>query len=198
MPKVSDAHRRARREEILAAALRAFTAKGYQRTSMADVLAESGLSTGAIYAHFAGGKRELFVAVARTTLLRRNEELVAASSGVEPPSPGEILRIVLGGVLRDGIEPRILLQLWSEATIEPEILEMVHEAIGVVRTSFRAALERWFVQHPEYAPDGPEAAAERILPVLLGLGQGFMVQHSLFDGFDAEAYLDAATAVLPS
>lgn len=197
MPKVSDAHRQARREEILAAALRAFSAKGYQRTSMADVLAESGLSTGAIYAHFAG-KQELFVAVARNTLLRRNDEIVAAGAGGTPPAPGEILRIVVHGLLREGLEPRILLQFWSEATIEPEIREMVGEAIAVSQASFETALVRWFTQHPEHAPDGPEAAAGRLLPVLFALGQGFMVQYSIMDGFDGEAYLTAAGAVLPS
>ncbi|GAB3157545.1 hypothetical protein GCM10027059_00760 [Myceligenerans halotolerans] len=197
MPKVSDAHRQARREEILAAALRAFAAKGYQRTSMADVLAESGLSTGAIYAHFAG-KRELFVAVARNTLLRRNDEVVAAGAAGDPPAPAEILRIVVHGVLREGLDPRVLLQFWSEATIEPEIREMVREAVAVIRTSFEEALVRWFARHPEHAPDGPQAAAGRLLPVLLALGQGFMVQYSIMDGFDGEAYLDAAAAVLPS
>lgn len=197
MPKVSDAHRQARREEIVAAALRAFTAKGYQRTSMADVLAESGLSTGAVYAHFAG-KRELFVAVARSTLLRRNDELVAAAAGGDVPPPSEVLRIVLDGVRREGVSPGILLQFWGEATVEPEIRDMVQEAIDVIRSAFAAALERWFAQHPEHAPDGPGAAAERLLPVLLALGQGFMVQYSLFDGFDPDAYLDSASAVLPA
>src|SRR5689334_7006825 len=39
MPKVSEAHREARREEIVAAATRAFLAKGFARTSMAEVIA---------------------------------------------------------------------------------------------------------------------------------------------------------------
>ncbi|MBL0886499.1 TetR/AcrR family transcriptional regulator [Myceligenerans indicum] len=197
MPKVSDAYRQARKEEILAAALRAFSAKGYQRTSMADILAESGLSTGAVYAHF-GGKRELFVAVARSTLLRRNDELVAAGVRGEPPAPAQILRVVVHGGLRDGLDPRVLLQFWAEATTEPEIRDMVREAMAFVTGAFEDALERWFARHPGHAPEGARAAARRLLPVLLALGQGFMVQYSVLDDFDPEAYLDAATSVLPA
>lgn len=48
---------RGRREEIIAAAIRAFSTKGFSRASMADVIAESGRSAGAIYGHFSG-KRE--------------------------------------------------------------------------------------------------------------------------------------------
>ena len=53
MPKVTDEYRIAKREEIADAALRAFRRKGFQGASMADIIAESGLSAGAIYGHFA-------------------------------------------------------------------------------------------------------------------------------------------------
>ena len=78
MPKVTEAHRTARRDEIIGAALRCFAAKGYQRTSMADVIEESGLSAGAIYGYFAG-KQELFAAVAGRVLEARQGELEAAA-----------------------------------------------------------------------------------------------------------------------
>ena len=73
MPKVTAAYREARRDEIIDAALRAFAAKGFQGTSMADVIAEAGLSAGAIYGHFAG-KKELFAAVAGRVLDSRSNE----------------------------------------------------------------------------------------------------------------------------
>ena len=49
MPKVSQEHRDARRAQILRAAAACFERKGYQRTTMADIIRESGLSAGAIY-----------------------------------------------------------------------------------------------------------------------------------------------------
>ncbi|MGH3359366.1 MAG: TetR family transcriptional regulator, partial [Nocardioidaceae bacterium] len=49
MPKVSDAHRAARREQILDAAMSRFAVNGFQATGMADVIATAGLSAGAVY-----------------------------------------------------------------------------------------------------------------------------------------------------
>ena len=42
------------RESILLAALRLFSRKGYEGTSMRDIAAEVGITQGAIYKHFAG------------------------------------------------------------------------------------------------------------------------------------------------
>ena len=74
MPKVTEAHRQARRSEITDAALRCFAAKGFRGTSMADIIAASGLSAGAIYGHYAS-KEELFAAAARQVLSARTVEL---------------------------------------------------------------------------------------------------------------------------
>ena len=52
MPRVSDDYRRARRDEIARAAIRCLERKGVHDTSIADIVEESGLSTGAIYSHF--------------------------------------------------------------------------------------------------------------------------------------------------
>lgn len=53
MPKVTEAHLEARRQQILDAAWACFARKGYHETTMQDICAESGLSPGAIYRYFA-------------------------------------------------------------------------------------------------------------------------------------------------
>lgn len=196
MPKVSDAHREARREEILAAALRAFSDKGFGRTSMADVIAESGLSAGAIYGHFEG-KRELFLAVARSVLGRRRDELEAVIVQGPPPSPGEALGILLRGLLASGVDTRVLVQVWGEATTEPDVREMVNDQVHVIRGAFEDAVRAWCAAHPDRAPEGPDAAVARLLPAMLALAQGFLVQRAIFDEFDDEAYLATVREVLP-
>ena len=45
MPKVSASHLAARREQIIEAAQALFAERGFSRTTMADVVAASGLST---------------------------------------------------------------------------------------------------------------------------------------------------------
>ena len=54
MPKVSEEHRAARRRQILDAAARCFARDGFHRTSMQDIVRESGISAGLVYRYFAG------------------------------------------------------------------------------------------------------------------------------------------------
>jgi TetR/AcrR family transcriptional regulator, transcriptional repressor of aconitase len=63
VPKRSQEHLDARREQILAGAQRCFAAHGYSGATVARLEQEIGLSRGAIFNYF-DGKRALFVAVA--------------------------------------------------------------------------------------------------------------------------------------
>ena len=54
MPKVSDAYLAARRRQILDAAAACFARDGFHRTSMQDIVRESGISAGLVYRYFAG------------------------------------------------------------------------------------------------------------------------------------------------
>jgi len=48
MPKVTDAHRESRRRQILDASIECFAREGFHRTSMAQIIAEAGVSAGTI------------------------------------------------------------------------------------------------------------------------------------------------------
>jgi len=52
MPKVTEAHLEARRQQIVDAAWACFARKGYHQTTMQDICQESDLSPGAIYRYF--------------------------------------------------------------------------------------------------------------------------------------------------
>lgn len=52
MPKRSEQHMAERRQQILDAALRCFSERGFHRTSIADICKAAGLSVGAVYTHF--------------------------------------------------------------------------------------------------------------------------------------------------
>ncbi len=62
MPKRSEAHLQARREQILAGARRAFAKHGYEGATVARLEAEIGLSRGAIFNYYPS-KLDLFVAL---------------------------------------------------------------------------------------------------------------------------------------
>jgi len=52
LPKVSEQHKDARRQQILDAAMRCFSERGVQRTTLREICRESGLSRGAVYTYF--------------------------------------------------------------------------------------------------------------------------------------------------
>jgi AcrR family transcriptional regulator len=64
MPKVTEEHKEARREQILAGAQRAFARHGYEGATVARLEEETGLSRGAIFNYFEN-KQALFVALVR-------------------------------------------------------------------------------------------------------------------------------------
>lgn len=61
-PKVTHEYKKAVRDRVLKAAETLFSEKGYYDTSMDEIVAESGLSKGAIYGYFKS-KEDLFVAL---------------------------------------------------------------------------------------------------------------------------------------
>ena len=64
MPKVTEEHKEARREQILAGAQRVFARHGYEGATVARLEEETGLSRGAIFNYFEN-KEALFVALVR-------------------------------------------------------------------------------------------------------------------------------------
>src|SRR6478735_2826284 len=188
MPKVSDAHRDARRDQITEAALRAFAEKGFQRTSMADIIAESGLSAGAIYLHFES-KQQIAVAAARAVVGHRSEEIAGRLATGPLPDPDELIAVIMSGLRREIHDSRLLVQMWGQAVTDPEIAGIVDEIIDRLRGQFLPYLTRWSSERRGYSPGDAAAWAETMLPVLLGLSQGYIIQSAVLSDFDSDAYL---------
>jgi AcrR family transcriptional regulator len=79
-----DSKARNRRQQILEAAARHFSARGFHATSMRDVAADVGFLVGSIYYHF-DSKDALFVAVHGAAVDLMTEAVRAALQGVEGP-----------------------------------------------------------------------------------------------------------------
>ncbi|HEX4790961.1 MAG TPA: TetR/AcrR family transcriptional regulator [Actinospica sp.] len=131
MPKVSQEYLDARRAEIMAAARRCFVRKGFHASSMQDVLAEAGVSTGAVYRYFPG-KQDLILAIAEENL----SEVVAAVGALVERRP----RIGLGAVLADLFEliaakheengfASVALMVWAESLHNPALAARIEDAL---------------------------------------------------------------------
>jgi len=196
MPKVTDEYRELKRREIADAALRAFNRKGFRAASMADIIAESGVSAGAIYGSFRN-KADIVHAVAATTV---NERILAGEEflGRDPlPTPGEVVGIMMRGVSVAVEKTDILVQLWGEAVTDPDLRVITQEIMDRIDDLYRRYLTRWYSQTRELPEAEAAELAVRFAPVLVSLSQGFIIQSAIRENFDGEAYLIAAAELFP-
>ncbi|KQO11563.1 hypothetical protein ASF06_02665 [Agreia sp. Leaf244] len=195
MPKVTEQYREAKRDQITEAALRCFAAKGFG-ASMADIIAESGLSAGAIYGHFAG-KAEVMQAVAVKVMGSRIEDMQNLRSRDRIPSPGEVLTRILTGLSDDVADTGLLLQVWGESVTDPSIRELVDVVFGELRASYLQLFTDWAKSERGLGDVEAIEYATRLTSVAVGLGQGYIAQSALFREFDGPAYLAMARELLP-
>jgi AcrR family transcriptional regulator len=193
MPKVTEAYREARRDEIAQAAMRCLSRTGFANTSMADIIAESGVSAGAIYSHFAG-KAEIARHVAQIVMDSKAAELIAHASGREQPlAPAETIQFMLSTLGRAGISKAVLLQLWAEATVDPELHQMLLDTVGQLRGAYVSTVRPWLAASGMPAD---EASVQRAATTMLTLSQGFIANTALFGDRDPADYLATAGMLL--
>ncbi|RFA18136.1 TetR/AcrR family transcriptional regulator [Subtercola boreus] len=196
MPKVTQQYRDARREEITAAALRCFASKGFRGTSMSDIIAESGLSAGAIYGHFES-KHDIIMAVASHVIGNRMDDLRELAATHPVPAPGVVVARVMRGIAGDVAHPALLLQVWGQATIEAGVKELLLSVFAELRQAYLAYFTAWATEQEGLDAAGARAWAARLIPVAIGLAQGYIVQSALFDEFDQDAYMASIRELLP-
>ena len=194
MPKVSEEHREQRRQQIMQAAVTCFSRSGIHTASMAEVIAESGLSAGAVYLYFRS-KDELIAAVAEDFLQGILTEL-ESSFDVDPPlSPTEIAHALLDRVV--GTDERapvrnlpLLMSVWGEGARDPDIHRVTAYWITELRRRITAALQRY------ESTAGLQIPADTLAPALMALVQGFLIQTGLGGNPDLDRYRIAVGALL--
>lgn len=117
MPRVSEQHLAARRQQILDAAVGLFSERGFARTSMSDVVRESGMSMGAVYRYFPS-KADLVIAA--------GEGHGGEVDGGFPTERARDLVTRLAAEVGPGSShARLSVQVWGEAAVEPELAARV-------------------------------------------------------------------------
>lgn len=134
VPKIADAARAARREQIITAGLACFARSGYHATTMADVAAQAGVSKGTPYLYFAG-KEALFLALHEQWDCRAGDRVnagIAALTDAEHRSPRRVLHAVAAAiaahVAADPKTCRVLMEARAMAAHEPAIAVAVAAA----------------------------------------------------------------------
>jgi len=194
MPRVSDEHLAARRQQILDAARRCFLRDGFHNTSMQDVIAEAGLSVGAVYRYFPS-KNDLITSIAQT-VIGGADEIFAELARHEPPLPlSEVLERALTYVDsqtgEDGVL-RLAIQVWSESLRDPALAEFVRTTYTGFREHF-VAMARRARDAGELPPEADPAA---VGTALFGLVPGYFMQRILTGSPDRASYLAGVRTLL--
>lgn len=193
MPKVSEEHRARQRERIADAAYRCFVRDGFHQTSMANIIAESELSAGAIYNHFAG-KRDIIVTVALRSILPHlmlpDSANSDSSSPVDPRFQVRELLSGLGTIERDAVS--VIVQIWGQAALDDELLALIRERVVTQRVGAEDNLAAWATEQLDLPPARIPAFVSETTQLTMSLGMGMLVQRIINPEFDLTTYLDAA------
>jgi AcrR family transcriptional regulator len=190
MPKVTEAHVEARRSQILDAACKCFSDKGFHQTTVRDICDRAGLSAGAVYGYFKS-KDEILEAVGE--LGRENTRAALGLSQVheaEPPSLTEIIGNVMGFVDSEMIREsaRLDVRMWGEALHTPQLRKLFLAAGANLIEPLAQSVRRGQEQGEIAAGLDPEAVAR----VCVALALGFTVQAAM----DPEGDLSRCPAVV--
>ena len=184
MPRVSDAYRQARRDEIVAATLRVLRRRALNDLTMADIIEEVGLSAGSVYSHFAS-KGELIELVAVEVIGERLNLLMAPDH--EPVrSPREVVRWWLAGLQQDGVPFATVVQFWGEAAFDATVRKIVQRRMDDIERVFAVAAERWLI-----AEGREPAAAPATALAMLTFCQGYIVRSAVLGSQDVDSSLAA-------
>ncbi|MDQ7097025.1 TetR/AcrR family transcriptional regulator [Desulfosporosinus sp. PR] len=189
MPKVSRQHQEARKNQIIEAAITCFSQKGFHRTSMQDIVAESGLSPGAIYLYF-DSKEEIIKTIAATRHAKEKEIMAKAfHSQNAGKALTQLVDIFFNSLLDTNTKQQRIMgvQLWGEALSNPSVYEIVRHGIDEpIRVLTELVTE---YQKQKLLPQ--ELSPEAIARVILAQFQGFVLQFVMDEQLDIQEYIKA-------
>jgi AcrR family transcriptional regulator len=196
MPRLSAAQEQQVRDRIIRAAVAVFAEKGYHRATIADVVARSGLSVGAIYTHFTG-KEALFLHSCDLISSQGLDELAVRLAPLT--STAERLRAAVAYYVEtidefDGAPGQVgLVRAWAEASEEPGVREMLvrrrEQLLGAAQLLLREGIARG--ELPDWLDVDGFARG------FMGLLDGLLLQRiESGEGYRPEESVRRATAVL--
>jgi AcrR family transcriptional regulator len=194
VPKVSEAHRERRRQQILDAARRRFARNGFHQTSMQDILGDAGLSAGALYRYF-HSKEEIIAAIAEDALWQVTAPIGALTAEEPLPPLDTVIEQLLTNAEDFGFRPDgiayIAPQVWAEALRSPQLRELVQSRFAEIRSAIAGV-----VRAEQAAGRIPaDADADDVAGFLFGSLLGYVLQRVLAGTVDAKSYSAALAAL---
>lgn len=197
VPRVSEQHLTARRQQIVEAALRCFAREGFHATSMRDVIRESRLSAGAVYSYFPS-KEALIAAAVEPVLAQVTGALDDVLAAREPVDPARIAGLLLERIWSKVVGgevdyTRVAVTAWGEALRDRAVATVAEEAYRAIRSRLTDAVRRW--RDAGHLPH--DADVEALGQVLFAMVTGFVLQHALLDDVEPGRYGAAVATCWP-
>ena len=193
MPKVSEEHLEARRQQILEAAFRCFSHNGFHKTTMRDIYAESGLSAGAVYRYYKS-KDDIIGAMCDDAQQRDAEIFGAAVElGDTVKACNKLISEYFESMDRPGIEniAGMWVQMWAEAVRKVSLREeTVHEDYP------HSGLLSIVQQAQECGEINPDLDPDAVVKAMLSWFQGLMLQKAWGEEVDVQEYISVIKAML--
>jgi AcrR family transcriptional regulator len=192
VPRVSEDHLTARRQQILDAARVCFLRDGLHASSMQHLIREAGLSVGAVYRYFKS-KNEIIAAIAEQVaggLVTQMERI----AGLDQPliTKLEAVMELIDEQTRPGGNFPLGLQVWAESTLDPAVGEIVRARYEGMSAAFLRMVEM-AVARGELSPDTDRAG---MAAVLFGLIPSYALQRTIIGGPDKETFMTAVRGLL--
>jgi AcrR family transcriptional regulator len=194
MPRVTEAHSAARRQQIIDAAYRCFARKGFHQATMRDIYEEANLSPGAVY-HYFDSKDAIIQASFEFDYDRGFAQFAAA---VATDDPVQALRELvdfffrgLAGAAALGAG-RVNVQSWGEALVNPTLLETIRGVLDRYLESLSQIVQRGQAAG-QFDPSLDPRAVGRLL---LSLYYGLELQKALDPEVEVEPYVAAIKAIV--
>lgn len=194
MPKVSEGHALARRQQIIDAAYRCFARKGFHQTTMREIYQEAELSPGAVY-HYFDSKHEIIAASFDFDYERSLHLFEAAAESEEPLNALTGLLVFLFMGLKSAAAlgaGRVNVQGWGEALVNPALLATVQRVLGTIHEAATRIVQKAQAQ----GQIDPKVDALAFSNALISLYYGLELQLALNPELDVEQYAEAVKALL--
>ncbi|MDX6354963.1 MAG: TetR/AcrR family transcriptional regulator, transcriptional repressor of aconitase [Streptomyces sp.] len=195
MPRLSEERREERRRRILTSAWSCFSRNGFHATSMDDVIAETGMSSSAVYRYFRS-KDELIDAAADEALALLRDLFGRLLAQRPAPSPAEVIAAMVTEVHDRAAHPqydltRIAIQAWGEALRRPPLEGRTRSLYGGVHGQLVELAGRWRAE----GQVPPQSDEKEIATVLITLMPGLLVGRHLVAEVSADHLIGGLTAL---
>ncbi len=191
-PLVPDSYLQDRRNQIIEAACKSFTEKGFHKATMQDVCKTAQLSPGAVYNYFSS-KEDIVEAAAERNQEQITEIISTAIAENDDDPIGNVLNVFLACAKAQDVRMESLnLELYAESCRNPHIAESVQKSINAVMEKTIELVK----QYQEKGLLNNQLDSTAIARVLIALYFGLVVQKTIDSEIDIDAYAKVCEAII--